>query len=80
MIKIGQYNCIKQTASFAFKVMPRDSVSNIPFKLHMFMLSWDLTLGFMQYLEHLKLLDYLLGDEHEGGRSADGRIYIFDVI
>ena len=47
MIKIEHYNCITQTASSAFKVMSRDRVSDITFKIHMFMLSWDPTLGFM---------------------------------
>ena len=79
MIKIGQYNYIKQMASSEFKVMSRDRMSNIPFKMHMFMLSWDPTFGFMQCLDHLKFLEYLLGVEHEGVRNADGRRPIFDV-
>ena len=67
-------------ANSEFKVLSRDSVSNIPFKMHMFVFSRDLTLGFMQHLEHLKFLEYmyLLGVEH--GRNADGRSLIFDVI
>ena len=35
------------------------------------MLSWDPALGFMQCLEILKFLEYLLGVEHEGGRNAN---------
>ena len=34
--------------------------------MHMFVFSWDPTLSFMQYLEHLKFLVYLIGAEHEG--------------
>ena len=37
-------------------------------------------LGFMQYLEHLLFLEYLLGVEHERGRNANGRRSIFDVM
>ena len=33
----------------------------------------DHTHGFMQYLEHLKFLEYLLGVEHERGRNTDVR-------
>ena len=80
MIKIGQYNCTIQTASSEFNVLSHDRVFNIPFKMHMFMLSWDPTIGFLQCLGHLKFLEYLLGVEHEGGRNADGRKSIFDVI
>ena len=79
MIKIEQYNCITQTASSAFKVMSRDRVSDITFKIHMFMLPWDPTPGFMQYLGHLKFLEYLLGVEY-GGRNADDRRSIFDIF
>ena len=79
MINIGQYNYIKQTASSEFKVMSHVRVSNIPFKMHMFMLSWDPTFGFMQCLGHFNFLEYLLGVEHEGGRNADGRRPMFDV-
>ena len=78
--KIEQYNYIKQTTSSAFKVLSRDRVSSIPFKMQMLMLSWDPSLGFMQYLEHLKFLEYLLGVEYKGGRNGDGRRSIFDVI
>ena len=78
--KNGQYNCIlNQTASSEFKVISRDRVSNIHFKMHMFMLLWDLTLGFMQCLDHLKFLENLLGVEHEGHMNADCRRPIFDV-
>ena len=66
MIKIGQYNCIKQTASSALKVLSRDRVPNIPFKMYIIMWSWDPTLGSMQYLEYLKLLEYLLGVNGKG--------------
>ena len=59
--------------------MSRDMVSNIPFKMYIFMLSWDPTLGFMQCFDHLKFLEYLLGAEHDGDRNADGRRPIFDV-
>ena len=79
MIKIGQYNCIKQPASSEFEVMSHDRMSNISFKMHMFMLSWDPTFGFMQCLDHFKFLEYLLGVEHEGDRNADGGKPIFDV-
>ena len=75
MMKSGQYNCIKQTASYEFKVLSPDRVSNIPFNMHVFMLSWDPTLGFMQYQEHFKLLIYILRVEHELGRNADCRRY-----
>ena len=80
MIKNRQYSRIKQTASSEFKVMSLDRVSNIPFKMHMFISSWEPTIGFMQCLDHLKFLEYLLGDEHEGGRNENGRKPIFDVI
>ena len=58
-----------------FKVLSRDRVSNIPYKMHMFVFSWDHTLRFRKcmYLEHFKFLEYLLGVEYEGGRDADGR-------
>ena len=52
---------------------------NILFKMHMFMLSWDATLGLMQFLKHLKFLEYLFGIEHEGGRDADGKRSILIV-
>ena len=42
--------------------------------MHMLMLSWDPTLGFMQYLTHLKFLEYLLGVEHEVGRMAEDQL------
>ena len=38
------------------------------------------TLGFIQYLEHIKYLEYLIEVALERGRNADGRISIFDVI
>ena len=79
MINFGQYNCIKLTASSEFKVMSRDRVFNIPFKMHMFILSCDHSLSFMQCLDHLKFLEYVLGVSHEGGRNADDRRPIFDV-
>ena len=44
-----------------------------PYEMHMFVFSWDPALGFMQYLEHLKFLEYLLGVEHEGGRNENDR-------
>ena len=69
--KIGQYNnymYIKQTAASSdFLFLSRDRVSNIYYKMHMFLFSWDPSLGFMQYLEHLKFLEYILGVEHEWG-------------
>ena len=74
IINIGQYNCIKQTAS------SDNIVSNIPYKMHMFMFSLDPTLGFMQFLELLNFLEYRMGVEHEGGRNAGDRRSIFDVI
>ena len=46
-------------------------MSNIPFKIHMFVFSWDLYLSVMQYLEHIKLLEYLMGVKHEVGSNAD---------
>ena len=73
MIKTGQYVCIIQTASPEFKVLSRDRVSNIPFKMHMFILSWDPTLGFMHCQDQLNFLEYPLRVEHDGGRNADGR-------
>ena len=77
MIEIGQYNRIlvyKTKGKFAFEVLSRDRVSNIPFIMHVFMLSWDTTLSFKQYLKHLKFLEHLLGVGHEGCRDAeDGR-------
>ena len=79
MIKIGQNNCVKRTASSEFKVMPRDRVSKIPFNMQMCLLSWDLSLDFMQCLDQLKFLAYFLGVEHEEGRNADGRRPIFYV-
>ena len=33
----------------------------------------DPTLDSIQYLEHLKFLEYLLGVAHERGRNADDR-------
>ena len=48
--------------------------------MHVFMLSWDPTLGFMQYLEHFTFLEYLLGFGHEGDRNANDRKSSFDVI
>ena len=66
IIKIGQYNCIKQTASSEFKVMSCDRVSNIPFKMHMFLLSWDPTLGFMHCLDQHKFLEYPWGLNMKG--------------
>ena len=74
MIKIGQYDCIKQTASSDFLFLSRDRVSNIPYKMHMVVFSWYPALSFMQYLEHLEFLGYLLEVEHES--NADGRISI----
>ena len=65
------------TASSEFLFLSRDRVSNIPYKMHVFVFSWDAALAFMQYLEHLKFLEYILGVEHEGGRNADGRRSIF---
>ena len=59
--EIGQYNCLKQTPSSKFVFLSHDKVSNIAYKMHMFVLSGDTTLGFMQYLEHLKFLEYLQG-------------------
>ena len=73
MIKIGQYNCIIQTASIKVNVFSRDMVSNIPFLIKRFMLFWDPTLGFMQCQDLLKFLEYLLGVEHDGDRNANGR-------
>ena len=64
-LKKGQYKHIIQTACSDFKVLSRDRVSNIPFEMHMSMLSWDPTLGCMQCLAHHKFLEYLLGVEHE---------------
>ena len=52
-------------AKSAYKVLSSDRVSNIPFKMNSFMLSLDPALDFMQYLEHLKLLIYLMEVEHE---------------
>ena len=60
MIKIGQYNCIKRTVSSEFKALSRDSVSIIRYKMQMLMYSLDPTLDFMSYLEHHKVLKYLL--------------------
>ena len=80
MIKIGQYNCIKQTASSEFYFLSRDRISNSPYKMHMSVFSWDPTLRVKQYLEHLMFLEYILGVEHEGGKNADGRRSNFDVI
>ena len=70
--KYGQYNYIKQTASSEVKSCHVIVTFNIPFKMHMFMLSRDPTLGFMQCVDHLKLLKYFL----RIGRNADGRIPI----
>ena len=39
--KNRQYNCIKQTPSSEFKVLSPDMVSNIPYKMHMLIFSWD---------------------------------------
>ena len=66
MIKIGQYDCIKETAGSEFNILPRDMASNIPYKIHMFIFPWAPSLGFIEYLEHLKFLEYLPGGEHEG--------------
>ena len=71
--KIGQFNCIKQTSCSEIKVTSRDSVSIFLFKMRMFLLSWNPTIGFMQCLDQLKFLEYLLEVEHEGGRNADGK-------
>ena len=79
-ITIEQYYCIKETASSEFKVLSRDRVSNIPYKMradvHVFLglYSW------FQYLEHRKFLEYVLGVLHEGVRNADDKGSNFDVI
>ena len=44
------------------------------------MLSCDPAFDFMQYLDHLTFLKYLMRVEHEGGRNENGRRSIFDVI
>ena len=78
--EIGQYNCLKQTPSSKFVFLSHDKVSNIAYKMHMFVLSGDTTLGFMQYLEHLKFLEYLQGVEHEGDNNANDTRSVFNVI
>ena len=74
MIEIGQYYGIKQTGNSELNVLSRDRVYNIPYKMHMFMLSWDPILGITRYLEHLPFMENFLGAGHEvgGGRDANG--------
>ena len=40
----------------------------------------DPILGFIQYLEHLRFLEYLLGVARERGRNGDGRISMVQNI
>ena len=74
---IGQYNCIKQTARSESYFLSR--VSNIPYKMHMLVFSWEPIFGFMQYLEPFVFLEYLLWVENEGCRNENVRSF-FDAI
>ena len=75
----SSYLEVELKASITSHVLSHDKVSSFPYKMHVIMFAWDLTLVVMQYLEYLKFLQYLLGVEHEGGRNANGRRSILDV-
>ena len=62
-----------------FKVLSRDRAFSFPYKMHVVVFALGPTLGSMQYLDHLKFREYLLGVEREEGRHADGRSSFFDV-
>ena len=81
MLKSGNKNKHKQNALSGFKLMSRDRLSHIHYKIHMLMFPQVVTFDCKKYLQQLMISESLKGVNREGGggSSASGRTSIFDV-